>query len=91
MTGYFSIQRNPILCFRPLYPETEDLCSIWFTMCYFVRSFVIPTYFFHRVQSEIQGLTLGPDIEVKKGDVGYLYIGSLSCASVMAFLTVRSI
>ena len=48
-----------------------------------VISFVIPMYFLPRMQTEIQGLTLGPNVEVKKGGVGYLL-----CALAMAFLTV---
>jgi hypothetical protein len=40
-------------------------------------------YFLPRMQSEIQGLTLGPNVEVKKGGAGYLL-----CALAMAFLTV---
>jgi hypothetical protein len=44
------------------------------------------------VQSEIQGLTLAPNVELKEGAVKYsLYIGALSCALVMAFLTVLAL
>jgi hypothetical protein len=37
-------------------------------MCYFVP---YPTHFLHRVQSEIQGLTLAPNVELKEEAVKY--------------------
>jgi hypothetical protein len=55
--------------------------------------FGIPTVLFYYIQSNINdlGLNLGPNIKVKKGDMGDILIGALTCILVMAILTVVSV